>query len=110
KAAVVEPAFGAVYARPSFLTPRGFPLHVNLSDKAIEQRFYLPADDIRSLEVSLATLSAGENSRGSVSLTLLRENGKKVATKEISFAAIGDGKICNLDLPALFGPKGGDAL
>lgn len=110
KAAIAEPAIGAVYARPSFLTPRGFPVQVSLGAQTLSQSFYLPADDIRSIEVPLTLSSTQKIESGVVILTLTKRGARQVAQKIIPASSLSESQICQLDLPTIFGPKGGDEL
>ncbi len=113
KAEAVEPALGAVYARPSFLVPRGLNAYVPLNaGKSVSQVFVLPADDIKSIEIPvyLNHSEDGVALEQQITTTLLNEKGAVIARRTLHGANLPINSNIVMKLPSWRRIKGGDEL
>jgi hypothetical protein len=112
KAAVAEPAIGAIWARPSFLIPKGACVDVPiLIGASLSQSFVLPADGIISLEVPISKAKEiSEASDLSMEFLIKKANGAKVLKKTVPLRKLPNQGLFIINLPRLFSLSGGTEL
>ncbi|MCB0358767.1 MAG: glycosyltransferase family 4 protein, partial [Bdellovibrionales bacterium] len=110
KAPAVQPAYGAVYAKPSYLAPRGRLLDAVIPADGLPrtQRLIVPAEHLAGIE--MVGSCGSSDRRGTLSLTLSRPRGRRLASTTIPLESLPEsGTIC-LPFPFWFCPAGGDEL
>jgi glycosyltransferase involved in cell wall biosynthesis len=110
RASQVNPVHGSICARPSYLSPSGQQLDMNISADGTEvtQDFVVPAENISTVELPISLESAAiRDAIEHLEIRLKNESGRVLAKRKLLGSQIPvQGKI-TIDFPTLFRPKGG---
>ena len=109
KAEKVSPVLGTAGVRASFLSPKGATADVLLGEQSVSQRFVIPAENIKTLEIPVSTngKKAGK-AAASVELEIRKASGALISRKRFSLDTLVDGGRLQIDFPWYARPKGGE--
>jgi glycosyltransferase involved in cell wall biosynthesis len=113
KATPLEPVLGSACSRPSFLSPRGPALDVEVTDRSgvIRQEFLVPAESIT--EIALPLTVAGQEQQDAISALELRvktPTGKTLCERRLNGAELPRTGQVKVTFPRLRPPRGGARL